>query len=61
MSIPISKKTPTELLTERMKSLHSLDPETAHKRADKILCRLLVKLGYKDLITQYLKVPKWYS
>lgn len=37
------------------------DTATAHIRADEILCELLRKLGYKEVVYEYEKVSKWYS
>ncbi len=37
------------------------DFEESHEEADKILCDLLISLGHKDIVDEYLKVPKWYS
>lgn len=34
--------------------------DDSHEEADKILCDLLISLGYKDIVEEYLKVPKWY-
>ena len=37
------------------------DPEAAHGDADKILCELLIMLGYKEVIDAYSKIEKWYA
>ena len=37
------------------------DREVAHINADKILCDLLEKLGYTDVVEAFKKVKKWYS
>ncbi len=37
------------------------DTECAHVEADNILCELLEKLGYKDVVEKYNKVSKWYA
>ena len=37
------------------------DTEAAHVMSDDAICRLLIKLGYRDVIEEYRKVPKWYS
>lgn len=39
----------------------SKDEEFAHMKADKILCDLLVELGYEKIVDEYNKVEKWYS
>jgi hypothetical protein len=36
------------------------DPETAHVKADAILCRLLGALGYGDVVAAWDEVEKWY-
>jgi hypothetical protein len=37
------------------------DFESSHEEADNIICELLAKLGYEDIVAEWLKVPKWYS
>lgn len=37
------------------------DPETAHVKADSILCQCLVELGHKEIVDAYDKVYKWYA
>ena len=37
------------------------DIETSHTKADKMLCDLLIELGYKSVVDKYEKVPKWYA
>ena len=37
------------------------DPEYEHIEADKILCNLLNALGYDLVVSEYLKVTRWYS
>ena len=37
------------------------DVEIAHGEADHILCKLLIKLGFKEVIVEYEKVDKWYA
>jgi hypothetical protein len=36
-------------------------PVSAHKRADSILCELLVQLGCEEIVSAYEKVGKWYA
>lgn len=36
------------------------DVESAHYRADEILCDLLTALGYDEVVAAYNKVDKWY-
>ena len=37
------------------------DTEMAHSRADDVLCDLLISLGYKDVVAEYLEVDKWFA
>lgn len=37
------------------------DTEQAHVNADKILCELLEKLGYKEVVDKYNEVSGWYA
>jgi phosphomannomutase len=37
------------------------DTECAHGNADSILCDLLEKLGYTEVVAEYNKVDKWYA
>lgn len=37
------------------------DIEIAHGKADYILCKLLIELGFKEVIVEYKKVNKWYA
>lgn len=37
------------------------DTETAHARADDILCRLLTDLGYPEVVAEYEKIDKWFA
>lgn len=37
------------------------DPEPAHAHADKVLCDLLIQLGYGDVVAEWHKVEKWYA
>lgn len=37
------------------------DTEAAHSDADKALCKLLVALGYQDVVDEWEKVDKWYA
>ena len=39
----------------------SKDVEYAHVQADNILCKLLIKLGFGEVIAEYEKVDKWYA
>ena len=46
-----------DAITE-LRSLHG-EPEMDHFLADDILCKLLVDLGYSDVVKEYRKVEKW--
>lgn len=37
------------------------DTEAAHCEADDVLCALLLELGYKDVVDEWLKVRKRYA
>lgn len=37
------------------------DTEDAHSDADNLLCELLEKLGYAQLVEKYREVAKWYA
>ncbi len=37
------------------------DKEIAHIEADKILCNLLVSLGYADVVAEWNEIGKWYA
>ena len=37
------------------------DIESAHAEADEALCDLLEAIGFKAIIREYKKVPKWYA
>jgi hypothetical protein len=34
--------------------------DTAHEQADELLCKLLISLGYEEVVNEWQKVPKWY-
>lgn len=46
---------------KKLVELQTLDPETAHIRADDVLCDLLTRLGYQEVVEEYRKISKWYS
>ena len=51
--------------TEIIEALETLknegDIEIGHCDADKILCDLLTRLGYADVVEAYKQIPKWYA
>lgn len=40
---------------------HGIDIEDNHARADELLCRVLIELGYHEGIVIYENMPKWYA
>jgi hypothetical protein len=47
---------------EEMKTIQSdRDIEGAHINADALLCKLLVELGFSDVVAEYKKIEKWYA
>jgi hypothetical protein len=47
---------------QTLKAMQSSDDtESAHADADDALCQLLGALGFKDVVTEYHKVPKWFA
>lgn len=37
------------------------DTENQHSQADDVLCRLLIELGYKEIVEEYYRIKKWYA
>jgi hypothetical protein len=50
-----------ELATILQEEKESKDYEMSHVDADGVLCQLLTSLGYKDVVTEYHRVGKWYA
>lgn len=47
---------------DRLKALQkSDDTEAAHSDADDIICELLARLGHKEIVDEYHRVPKWFA
>jgi len=50
---------------EALKALVALqkddDIEMEHVEADRVLCQLLVTLGYGDVVTEFNRITKWYA
>jgi len=40
---------------------NDFDQEVNHSMADDILCGLLNKLGYEEIVAEYQKIYKWYA
>ena len=53
--------TKEEAIVELNKAINNVDTEIAHCDADDILCKLLISLGYSDVVELYNKVDKWYA
>ncbi len=51
-----------ETAIEKLKQCQDYDDtERAHNDADDVLRDLLVALGYKDVVEEWVKVEKWYA
>lgn len=50
-----------EIYLKQMKECAKYETEHSHIEADSILCELLKKLGYTELIETYQNLEKWYS
>jgi hypothetical protein len=48
-----------EMVKRLQAEVENDDTEQAHVNADKILCELLEKLGYKEVVDKYNEVSKW--
>lgn len=49
------------IVAKMEKANRTLDTEEGHIEADHILCVLLRKLGYGEVVDAWNKVPKWYA
>lgn len=38
-----------------------IDEEEAHRMADKLMCDILIELGYGEGVDIFKKIPKWYA
>ena len=57
----MNKKLSHEAITG-LRALQGIgDPEKAHGNADDVLCELLKRLGYDDVVDEWEKVEKWYA
>lgn len=56
---------PDKVLSDKaVKALKSLDPDNidvAHSDADDTLCRLLLDLGYQEVVEAFNALEKWYN
>lgn len=54
------KKEYLKKMIEKQKR-YDYDGEIRHIEEDNILCEILAKLGFKDIVEQYRKTSKWYA
>lgn len=56
------KKTDEDIKNEMLNLMckDDYDPEPDHMKADELLCTLLKKLGYNEIVDIYQNVEKWY-
>ena len=47
--------------TARLAGLIGGDTESSHIVADHLLCELLVKLGYVEVVDRFKALKKWYA
>jgi hypothetical protein len=57
----MNKELSEEAIKKLQKEVNNEDTESAHGKADDILCELLEKIGYEDVIKKYNEVSKWYA
>ena len=57
---PMESEEIEERYCNEMRKVDVEDIENGHVDADKILCDILLELGYKKLVECYKDVPKWY-
>lgn len=50
-----------EVLNRLYALLESDDQEVAHVEADTLLCKILISLGFGDVVDVYNAIPKWYA
>ena len=53
--------TPEEAIKALQEQQHNDDTEFAHILADAALCKLLIALGYPEVVAEWEKVERWYS
>ena len=46
---------------KRLSALKTCDTEVSHRDADLILCEILAKLGYEEVVAAWDELDKWYS
>ena len=50
-----------EMVKRLQEEVDNGDNECAHRNADAIMCELLERLGYKEVVEKYNEVSKWYA
>ncbi len=60
-AVAILQECSSKITEGRYKGQRIFDPSEAHKKADNVLCSLLVSLGYADIVELYEEVEKWYA
>ena len=60
-NLRIDKKEIEKEAIERISEAEKLECEDYHVRADDILCEVLEKLGFKELVERYDSKSKWYA
>lgn len=57
----MSEKEQQEYIDRLIELQQGNDPECDHPSADGILCEILEKLGYGNIVKEYDKIDKWYA
>lgn len=57
----LNRKYREQVVNELSTLSTSLNRVSAHIKADTILCNVLLKLGYKNIVTAYEKISKQYA
>lgn len=57
----MSEKEQQEYINRLRELQKDRDIECAHSAADGILCEILEKLGYNNIVKEYDKINKWYA
>ena len=57
----MSEKEQQEYINRLIELQKEGDIECAHSAADGILCEVLEKLGYGNIVKEYDKIDKWYA
>jgi hypothetical protein len=59
-AIMLTKEELENYLAELKRYAESGDPECAHGGADGVLCEIVSKLGYQEIVDAWEEVPKYY-